>query len=72
MAKIKIYYDQKGNTLNVWFDDPAKEAFCEETESEVILVKDKEGRVIGFEKLNFIIPPISEEQIKIPVEVIMG
>jgi len=31
-----------------------------------------EGRVIGFEKLNFIISPISEEQIKIPVEVIMG
>jgi hypothetical protein len=23
--KIRLYYDSKGNTLNVWFDDPRKE-----------------------------------------------
>ena len=32
-----------------------KEMFSEETESEVILVKDKNGRLIGFKKLNFIL-----------------
>ncbi len=69
---IKIFYDHKGNTLNVWFDEPEKEMFCEETESEVILVKDKDGKLIGFEKLNFILERNTEEEIKIPVEVIMG
>ncbi|MBO8131530.1 MAG: DUF2283 domain-containing protein [Candidatus Marinimicrobia bacterium] len=71
MEKIRIFYDHKGNTLNVWFDDPEKEMFSEETEAEVILVKDKNGRVIGFEILNFISDP-TREDIRIPVEVLMG
>lgn len=53
MAQVKVYYDQAGNTLTVWFDDPLKEYIAEETGEEVILMKDKSGRVIGFEKLNF-------------------
>lgn len=68
MEKVRLYYDSKGNTLNVWFDDPKKEYACEETGEEVILVKDKKGRVIGFEKLNFLVHP--GEAIKtLPVEV---
>ncbi len=55
MAKVKVFYDQAGNTLTVWFDDPHSEYICEETGDEVILMKDKTGRVIGFEKLNFAI-----------------
>ena len=53
MEKIRVYYDSHGNTLNVWFDNPKKEHVCEETGEEVILMKDRSGRVIGFEKLNF-------------------
>ena len=53
MAQVKVYYDKQGNTLTVWFDDPKQEHVCEETGDEVILMKDKSGRVIGFEKLNF-------------------
>lgn len=53
MAQVKVYYDKIGNTLTVWFDDPQKEYIAEETGEEVILMKDKAGRVIGFEKLNF-------------------
>ena len=53
MAQVKVYYDKIGNTLTVWFDDPKKEYISEETGEEVILMKDKEGQVIGFEKLNF-------------------
>ncbi len=34
-------------------DNPHNEYICEETGDEVILMKDKTGRVIGFEKLNF-------------------
>ncbi|MFZ5760479.1 MAG: DUF2283 domain-containing protein [Thermodesulfobacteriota bacterium] len=53
MAKVKMFYDETGNTLTVWFGDPQTEYINEETGEEVILMKDKEGRVIGFEKLNF-------------------
>lgn len=56
MAQVKVYFDQVGNTLTVWFDDPQEEHICEETGEEVILMKDKTGRVIGFEKLNFVLP----------------
>lgn len=73
MEKIKVIYDRKGNTLNVWFDDPEKEYFCEETGEEVILVKDKEGKVIGFEKLNFLGREEKiEDRIELPVEVILA
>lgn len=54
MAQVKVFYDQTGNTLTVWFDNPQAEYICEETGDEVILMKDKSGRVIGFEKLNFV------------------
>ncbi len=53
MAQVKVFYDQTGNTLTVWLDNPQAEYICEETGDEVILMKDKSGRVIGFEKLNF-------------------
>lgn len=55
MAKIKVYYDKAGKTLTVRFDEPTKEYICEEAGEEVILIKDKEGRVIGFERLNFVL-----------------
>lgn len=53
MARVKLYYDKEGNTLTVWFSDPKEEYVCEETDEEVVLMKDKSGRVIGFEKLNY-------------------
>ena len=54
MAQIRVYYDQTGNTLTVWFGDPADEYIVEETGEEVLLMKDKNGKVIGFEKLNYL------------------
>jgi len=42
--------------LTVWFGNPQDEYVCEETGDEVILMKDKQGHVIGFEKLNFTVP----------------
>ena len=53
MAHVKVFYDREGNTLTVWFSDPKEEYVCEETGEEVVLMKDKSGRVIGFEKLNY-------------------
>lgn len=54
MAKVKVFHDCVGNTLVVWFGEPQDEYEVEETGNEVILMKDKNGRVIGFEKLNFV------------------
>ena len=53
MEQVKVFYDHTGNTLTVWFGNPQDEYICEETGDEVILMKDEQGRVIGFEKLNF-------------------
>ena len=55
----------------VWFDDPKKEHICEETGEEVILAKDKKGRVIGFEKLNYLSHP-GEKITSLPVEVFVS
>ena len=56
MAEVKVFHDKLGNTLTVWFADPGQEHIAEETGDEVVLMKDKSGKVIGFEKLNFAIP----------------
>ena len=56
MTKIKLYYDEKGKTLSVWFDKPDKEVVSEEVGDGVILSKDKDGKVIGFEKLYVDLP----------------
>lgn len=69
MEKIRVYYDKVGNTLNVWFDDPEKEVISKEVGDEVILNKDKDGKVIGFEKLNFASSPEELKKRKIPVEI---
>lgn len=56
MSKLKIFYDSKGKSLSVWFDDPKKEVASEEVGDGVILSKDKTGEVIGFEKLYVELP----------------
>ena len=74
LEKVRIYFDSAGKTLNVWFDDPKKEHISEETGKEVILIKNRQGKVIGFEKLNFLSHP--EKELKdlktIPVEVLIS
>ncbi len=53
MEEVKVFYDRIGNSLIVWFDDPQKEVICEEFDEDLVLMKDKEGRVIGVERMNF-------------------
>lgn len=53
MAQVKVYYDREGNTLTVWFGNPTDEYVAEETGEEIVLMKDRDGKVIRFEKLNF-------------------
>ena len=54
MTNAKLVFNKEGNTLDIWFGNPKKEAINEETSDEVILKKDKKGKVIGIEILNFI------------------
>jgi hypothetical protein len=39
MEKIKVIHDTIGQTLTVWFDDPAKEFICEETSERLYSLK---------------------------------
>jgi uncharacterized protein YuzE len=68
MAEVKVFYDQAGNTLTVWFGAPQDEYICEETGEEVILMKDKAGKVIGFEKLNF--SPAKPQSLRVAFETV--
>jgi uncharacterized protein YuzE len=68
MEQVKVFYDRAGNTLTIWFGDPESEHVCEETGDEVILIKDRSGRVIGFEKLNFAVP--APEQLHVAFETV--
>jgi len=50
------------------FGEPKKEYVCEETSEEVVLMKDKAGHVLGFEKLNFEVD--KPNQLKVAFETI--
>lgn len=68
MDKVRVYYDKKGNSLVVWFDDPALEHLCDEVDDDVVLMKDKHGRVIGVERLNYLTSSQADDE-NVPVEV---
>jgi hypothetical protein len=53
MAQIKVIHDPVGETLTVYWDDPEHEEVCEEVGQGLILIKDAQGEVIGFERLYF-------------------
>lgn len=67
VKSVRVFYDAETNTLDVWFDNPDKEVFCDETEDEIILKKDKAGKVIGFEKLNFLASKIWKKNPQVEV-----
>jgi len=46
-----------------------KESICEEIGDDVVLIKDQEGRVIGFERLNYLSPGQRGRGANVPVEV---
>lgn len=51
--------DAEARTLTVWFGRPEDERVCEEVGGSVVLMKDGDGVVIGFEKLGFVAEPES-------------
>jgi uncharacterized protein YuzE len=71
MEKVRVHFDRLGNTLTVWFDDPKKETVCEEIGDDVVIVKDRRGRVIGFERLNYLTKTQPSDELNVPVEIQM-
>jgi hypothetical protein len=53
MSTLTYYQDHIGDTLTVWYGDPASEFACEETPEEIILMKNAQGVVIGKEILHY-------------------
>jgi uncharacterized protein YuzE len=70
MDKVIVYYHRETDTMDIWFGDPADEHICEEAGEGIILKKDKEGRVIGIEKL-YVVKTLGIEQ-PLPVEVVVA
>ena len=68
MGRLKIILDREASTLTVWFANPQDEHICEETGDEVVLMKDKDGHVIGFERLSYHIP--QQEILEVDVETV--
>ena len=66
MAELKVFHDRAGATLTVWFAVSGDEVVCEETGDDVILMKNQNGQVIGFEKLNYVIQ--DRESLKVAIE----
>ena len=53
MGKVRVIRDRIGETLIIWLEDPKEEYICTETGEDVILMKNKNGRVIGAEFLHY-------------------
>ena len=51
MEKVIIYYHKEMDTMDIWFGNPQDEVVSEEAGEGIIFKKDKDGRVIGIEKL---------------------
>jgi hypothetical protein len=52
MDQIKVFYDETGHTLTVWFEDPQQEAYADAIDDEMIVMKSESGKILGFEKFN--------------------
>lgn len=53
MERIKVIHDTVGQTLTVWLGDPEQEYVSTMTDDEVIIMKDRMGRILGFEVLHY-------------------
>jgi hypothetical protein len=67
--KVRVYYDRAGNTLSVWFEEPKTQHFAEEIGDHIVLMKDRRGRVIGFQQLNYLSGKVKKKDVKLAVEV---
>ena len=53
MDTVRVIHDREGQTLTVWFGDPARESVSSVDDAGVVVMKDEDGRVIGVEVLSY-------------------
>jgi hypothetical protein len=53
MERIKVVHDTVGQTLTIWLGDPQEEYVSTLTDDEVVVMKDRAGRVLGLEMLHY-------------------
>jgi hypothetical protein len=53
MERIRVIHDTVGHTLTVWLGDPEQEYASTLTDEEVVIMKDRSGRILGFEVLHY-------------------
>ncbi|MBI5235471.1 MAG: DUF2283 domain-containing protein [Deltaproteobacteria bacterium] len=51
MDKVAVHYHTGTDTMDIWFADPKDEFSCEEAGEGIIFKKNKDGKIIGIEKL---------------------
>jgi uncharacterized protein YuzE len=69
MDKVIVYYHKETDTMDIWFGNPEDEYICEEAGEGIILKKNKDGKVIGIEKL-YVSKTLGIRQ-PLPVEVVV-
>ncbi|MBS3054375.1 MAG: DUF2283 domain-containing protein [Candidatus Aenigmarchaeota archaeon] len=67
MEKMRFFYDDEGDVLDISIGKPRK-AKSEEIGNDIIVRKDKRGKVVGFTILNFEKRSEKEKGFNIPVE----
>ena len=67
MEKMRFFYDDEGDVLDISIGKP-KKAKSEEIGNDVIVRKDRKGKVVGFTILNFEKRSEKEKGFNIPVE----
>jgi uncharacterized protein YuzE len=70
MDKVAIYYSKDTDTMDIWFGNPEDEYISEEAGEGLILKKDKEGKIIGIEKL-YVVKTLGITQ-PLPVEIVVA
>jgi hypothetical protein len=53
MERVRVIHDTVGHTLTVWLGDPQQEYLSTMTDDEVLIMKDRDGRLLGFEVLHY-------------------
>ena len=53
MTRIKVIHDPVGHTLTIWLGDPKQEYVSTLTDDEVVVMKNREGQILGFEVLHY-------------------
>lgn len=53
MDTVQVIHDREGQSLTVWFGDPGREHSSAADDNGVVVMKDRDNRVLGVEILNF-------------------